>query len=106
LGLTDREPVAAAPPELGEAVEPSPRAVSPCLWVLELGAEARRAEFRAAQGSGLLSWSSRREGARARRRIVERVLASAEGQVPMPLVIAEGAALPPVTDRIGAYTSS
>jgi hypothetical protein len=73
-----------------------------------LGAEARRTEFRSTwHGSHrryVLAWSSRRAGARARRRIVEQVFALAEVALPVPVAFADTVAPAPVTDRIGAYT--
>jgi hypothetical protein len=76
--------------------------------LLELDAEARRTEFRsswhALHRHYLLAWSSRRAGARARRRIVEQALMLAEGALPVPNASADTVSLSPVTDRINAYT--
>jgi hypothetical protein len=55
---------------------------APSAWLLELGAVARRAEFRSdrhtSQGRRLRAWTSRRASARTRRRIVEQALVFAE----------------------------
>ena len=109
LGTSDQLPVAAGDPKLGSFGQPSFRADDPCAWLLELGAEARRTEFRSAWHGQhrryLLAWGSRRAGARARRRIVGQALALAEVAVPVPAAFEDTVALPPVTDRISAYTS-
>ena len=108
LGTSDPLPVAAGDPKLGSFGQPSFRAAEPCAWLLELGAEARRAEFRSSwhglHRRYLLAWGSRRAGARARRRIVEQVLTLAEVALPVPNAFADTVSLPPVTDRISAYT--
>lgn len=98
----------------------------PSAWLLELGAAARRREFRSgsdsSKGSRLFSWGSRRAGARTRRRIIEQALISAEmptGELE-PVVLEPVASppaaevaklevedhdvLPPLLERIGAYT--
>jgi hypothetical protein len=77
----------------------APLPESPSAWVLELGAAARRAQFRssmyAEQGRHLRSWSSRREAARARRRHVQALLAgkaaahAVDPPVMLPPVVAE-----------------
>jgi hypothetical protein len=76
--------------------------------LLELGAEARRAEFRSYRHGlhrgYLLAWGSRRAGARARRRIVGQALAFAEVALPVPAASGDTVAVSPVTDRISAYT--
>ena len=108
LGTSDQQPVAAGDPKLGSFGQPSLRAADPCAWLLELGAEARRAEFRSSwhglHRRYLLAWGSRRAGARARRRIVGQALALAEVAFPSRR-FEDTIALPPVTDRISAYTS-
>jgi hypothetical protein len=108
LGTSDPLPVAAGDPKLRSLGQPSSRAAEPCAWLLELGAEARRAEFRSSwhglHGRYLLAWGSRRAAARVRRRIVGQVLARAEVARPAPAALADTVSLSPVTDRIGAYT--
>jgi hypothetical protein len=107
LGTSDQEPVAAGDPKLGSFGQPFSRAAEPCAWLLELGAEARRTEFRSnwhgSQHRYLLAWSSQRTGARARRRIVEQALALAELALPVPAAFVDTAASAPVAERIGAY---
>ena len=113
LGTSDQEPVAAGDPKLGDSARPALRAVDPCAWLLELGAEAREvreAELRAGQHSSqrryLSAWGSRRAGARARRRIVQQVLAFADTPLPLPVAFDDPGTVAPVADRIGAYTRS
>jgi hypothetical protein len=109
LGDSDLVPVAAGGPERGGfgASQTTPDEVR--AWILELGEGARQAQFRAdrlaTRRGFLLALRERRSRARARRQVVQRVLASAEQFLPMPVASPDSAGTSSVAERIGDYTA-
>jgi hypothetical protein len=107
LSDSDFAPVAAGSPKRGIVGSSQTTPVELRAWILELGENARTAQFRAdrnaTQGRFLLALRTRRSRIRARREVVRRVLASAELPLPMPVAFVDSVSTTSVADRIDDY---